>query len=125
MYGPACSPSLTLLTGDIGVKNNKEDGENAQAHVLWLIQAFNSHAVAFLDMQSAYKLPDTRPGKGLRVRASARMKDRKMNFTSCWIDRSKMKLASRDCAIDIAYGRAKLTGFSNTLQSNPLRIPHI
>ena len=99
--------------------------EHARAHVLWLLQAFSSHDVAFLDLHMGYKPPNTRPGKGLRVRASARMKDRKMNFTSCWTDRSKMKWASWDCAIDKAYGSAKLTGFSNILQSNPLRIPHI
>ena len=32
-----------------------------------------------------------------------------------------MKLGSRECAISIAYGRAKLTGFSNEMLSNPLR----
>ena len=57
----------------------------------------------------------------LRVRASAKMNERKRNLTSCWIERSKIKLGSRDCAISIAYGSAKLTGFSNDMLSNPLR----
>ncbi len=57
------------------------------------------------------------------MRANARMNERKRNLTSCWIERSRMKLGSRDCAISIAYGSAKLTGFSNEMQSNPLRTP--
>ena len=51
------------------------------------------------------------------------MKERKTNLTSCWMERSNMKLGSRDCAIDTAYGSAKLTGKTNSMLSNPLRTP--
>ncbi len=63
-----------------------------------------------------------RPTRVSRVRARARRKDRKTNLTSCWMDRSTMKLASRDCAIAGAYATVKLTGLLSALQPNPLQV---
>ena len=74
-------------------------------------------------MPTYYNPPKHQAEEGLRVRANARMKERKTNLTSCCMERSKMKLGSRDCAIDIAYGSAKLTGKTKSMLSNPLRTP--
>ena len=46
---------------------------------------------------------------GLRVRARANMKERKMNLTSCWMERSNMKLLSNDCAIGSALSSATVS----------------
>ena len=55
------------------------------------------------DMHTGIRPTQHQANRGLRVRASASMKERKTNLTSCWIERSKMELASRDCAIYMAY----------------------